>query len=41
MRAYGERMKRVLPADWAERKFVFFYRRHREVEEEQAYLETT
>jgi hypothetical protein len=35
--AYAERMKRVMPAEWTERKFVFFYRRHREFGEQQIY----
>jgi len=39
LEAYAGRMKRVMPAEWTERKFVFFYRRHREIGEAQIYRE--
>jgi hypothetical protein len=39
--AYRERMNRVLPGDWSERKFVFFYRKHQEIGEEQMYADVT
>jgi hypothetical protein len=35
LRAYSERMRTVVPADRAERRFVFFYRKNREFGEEQ------
>jgi hypothetical protein len=35
--AYWERMQRVMPGDWMERKFVFFYRKHRECGEREVY----
>jgi hypothetical protein len=39
LQAYRERMRTVTPADWTERRFVFFYRKHREFGEEQVYQE--
>lgn len=39
LQSFRHKMKKVEPADWSERKFAFFYQKHREFGEEQAYAE--
>jgi len=39
--AYEERMNRVPPRDQTERRYVFFYRKQREIGEDQAYVEVS
>ena len=33
------KMKKVAPAEWNERKYAFFYKKHREIGEEEMYAD--
>ena len=39
LQAYGQRMKKVPPAEAAEQRFIFFFQKNREIGEEQTYAD--
>lgn len=39
VQSFHQKMKKVVPADWSERKYVFFYEKYRQFGERQAYAD--
>jgi hypothetical protein len=39
LQSFGQKMKKVAPADWSQRKFAFFYQKYKEWGREQGYAD--